>query len=331
MEQLVQQFFTDAALPFFEIISIFGKGKSLSFFLLIVFLLFGTAAGLRCGILFFSAAYLSFACKSVIADPRPYFVEPDIKAHSPEDGYGMPSGHTSRVSATLAPLIQITRSRILTIGVITIILLVALSRIYLGVHYLTQVLAGLILGIGLFVAHIYLSTPVVTFLKAQAQWVQALILALSLLILICLDVFVISAFPGIPTAEWQLGYDRALDQQAAFAQIGSDVQQTTTQPKTLPLIKPQPAAFYAFYTGFLIVAFIALNRGIYAVSGLLHAASNLLIGVVIIGGLCWLVFICLDIAALEIMLFISAPAICAFVIPAISKRWLHMAQPTLLE
>jgi membrane-associated phospholipid phosphatase len=83
--------------------------------------------------------------------PRP--PAPQALVHAP--GWGYPSGHTTQaVAAWRMLLVLLARGRgpgtraLLILGVTAIVLLVGSSRIYLGAHWLTDVLGGAALGGG---------------------------------------------------------------------------------------------------------------------------------------------------------------------------------------
>src|SRR5262245_1886375 len=89
--------------------------------------------------------------KRVFREPRPTSVEHLVEF----TGFSFPSGHCLVAAAaygTLATLVasyvRDRRARV-AIGAIcwTIVALIAVSRVYLGVHYPTDVVAGVILGI----------------------------------------------------------------------------------------------------------------------------------------------------------------------------------------
>lgn len=84
---------------------------------------------------------------------------PDFPQLVHETGYSFPSGHAMNASAVyglliflIAPLIQTKWIRVLWVACgLTLILLIGFSRLFLRVHFLTDVLAGYCAG-GLFVA-----------------------------------------------------------------------------------------------------------------------------------------------------------------------------------
>ena len=84
--------------------------------------------------------------KPLIARPRPFTLRPEIEllVKAPWD-YSFPSGHTAASFAAVAALFQ-QKSR-LWIPALVLGTAIALSRIYLYVHYPSDVLCGVILGI----------------------------------------------------------------------------------------------------------------------------------------------------------------------------------------
>jgi hypothetical protein len=101
--------------------------------------------GLRIGILVFLSTAINMRLKVAFAQPRPYDLDPSV-GMARESTFGLPSGH-AQVSAVFAgsaaPLFHRPWALVFAIA---LPLLVGLSRIYLGVHFPTDVLAGWIIG-----------------------------------------------------------------------------------------------------------------------------------------------------------------------------------------
>ncbi|REE28568.1 undecaprenyl-diphosphatase [Methanothermobacter defluvii] len=88
--------------------------------------------------------FLSESLKMVIARPRPYEVIGWVRHTTVAGGYSMPSGHTVAAFAGFISLYFKFGSPWLFIILAS---LVGTSRIYLGLHYPSDVLAGAVLGV----------------------------------------------------------------------------------------------------------------------------------------------------------------------------------------
>ncbi len=79
---------------------------------------------------------------------RPCHIEPHCWATLlPPDQFSFPSGHTMTAFAVAVPLSLFYPS--LTIGLLFCALSIAMSRILLGMHFLSDVVAGALIGTGL--------------------------------------------------------------------------------------------------------------------------------------------------------------------------------------
>lgn len=89
-----------------------------------------------------------FVAKHVFQVERPYIIDSTIIAYDKDDGFALPSGHALMSLVILGWVARRhPKSRIVMWGSVALILLIGLSRIYLGVHYPSQVLAGWIFGV----------------------------------------------------------------------------------------------------------------------------------------------------------------------------------------
>lgn len=96
--------------------------------------------------------------KGIFLRKRPYMDNKNIKciraAHPDEDlmdpiaqGYSLPSMHTSNSVAEFGTIFKNIKNTLPKIICVLLPLLIGLSRIYLGVHYPTDVFAGLLIGL----------------------------------------------------------------------------------------------------------------------------------------------------------------------------------------
>ena len=107
----------------------------------------------RLGVAVIVAVGLAFlACvavvKPLVARPRPCDVVADVPLLVPRPhGDSFPSGHTSAAFAALGALAFASAPRRLTVPVLAAACLMGFSRLYLYVHFPTDVLAGAALGL----------------------------------------------------------------------------------------------------------------------------------------------------------------------------------------
>jgi len=104
--------------------------------------------GEKLGISVFISLGINSLLKLIIMRPRPFLVDSEIinLKESTSTGFSMPSGHTQSASTVFFGVYQFFRKKALLITAIIITVFVAISRMYLGVHYLTDVLVGGLLG-----------------------------------------------------------------------------------------------------------------------------------------------------------------------------------------
>ena len=94
---------------------------------------------------YFVAAGVGEALKRVFERPRPSLVDPAVHPLVPvPHSYSMPSGHAATAFAA-AVAVGLVHPR-LRWALLVLAALIALSRVWLGVHYLSDVLAGAALG-----------------------------------------------------------------------------------------------------------------------------------------------------------------------------------------
>ena len=112
--------------------------------------------GLRLALVYSLSGYLNFALKQAFAQPRPSDLAPGI-ALAEASGFGLPSGHAQGAVVLWGLLaLQAVRrgaqarycgaGRWLWAPAAALMLAVGLSRVYLGVHFPTDVLAGWAVG-----------------------------------------------------------------------------------------------------------------------------------------------------------------------------------------
>ncbi len=153
MQLAIMQFFHSLSSPFLDtlVAMMTMLGEETVFILFITFLVWNSSK--KRGFAIFSSLALSLLAmgflKALIRAPRPFQVIEEIEGKRLETatGYSFPSGHTTGAAAFYSAVSMTYRKRIISILCALAILLVGLSRMYLGVHWPIDVFAGLALGI----------------------------------------------------------------------------------------------------------------------------------------------------------------------------------------
>jgi membrane-associated phospholipid phosphatase len=106
--------------------------------------------GFRVLLVLLSTDFLGITFKQLLHQPRPYWVG-DVQALAEETSYGIPSTHASDTIAVWGYLAYKINKAWLWVVTFLLVLLIGMSRMYLGVHFPTDVLGGWLLGlVGIF-------------------------------------------------------------------------------------------------------------------------------------------------------------------------------------
>lgn len=104
--------------------------------------------GYQLGIIFLLSVYVNSVVKELFRHPRPFEMEPTVKLIS-EVGYGLPSGHAQNAVVIWGGVAAHVRKPWAWTLAVALAGLIGLSRVYLGVHFPTDVLAGWAIGAAL--------------------------------------------------------------------------------------------------------------------------------------------------------------------------------------
>jgi membrane-associated phospholipid phosphatase len=133
---------------FFELFTMFGEELLVIAVLGGIYWTISKKKGELLGITVFISLGVNSFIKMIFMRPRPFMVDDTITNLRPETsgGYSFPSGHTQSASTLFFGVYQFFKNRVLLVLAIVITVMVALSRVYIGVHYPTDVIVGALLG-----------------------------------------------------------------------------------------------------------------------------------------------------------------------------------------
>jgi len=95
-----------------------------------------------------ASTFITTALKVTVKRPRPFAADPYIVQASSGGSTSFPSGHTSEAFATATSLYMAYPKWYVAVPAFTWASMVGYSRMYLGVHYPSDVLAGAVVGAG---------------------------------------------------------------------------------------------------------------------------------------------------------------------------------------
>ena len=98
--------------------------------------------GIRIGVMLVLTVNLNSWLKLAFASPRPFWIDTRVKELAVETSFGLPSGHAMNSASMWGLLARLLRKKWLTYSITAVIFLIGLSRISLGVHFTSDVLAG---------------------------------------------------------------------------------------------------------------------------------------------------------------------------------------------
>jgi len=179
---------------------------------------FSASLGIRLGLALLLSAGTNAVLKLAFVLPRPFWVDGRIGALSVETSFGLPSGHAQNAVVLWGYLAYQVRRWWALLAALFLIVAISFSRIYLGMHFPADVVAGWIVGgviLGLFMA---LEAPISRWLKQRGLPSRIVIAASFSLGLLGLGWLATQAAAGksLPP-EWAANFHRAVGAAIPFA------------------------------------------------------------------------------------------------------------------
>jgi len=166
-----QKFSPTLDLPFRILTSLGDK----EFFLLLMPLVYwciNRRAGARLFILLLFSACLNEVTKLLADQPRPFNYDPRVIKMVHEDSGGFPSGHTQSAVVVWGYLACRFKKKALWLLAGFLILVIPLSRIYLGVHFPTDLMGGYAIGALLLLLFLRLDSPIESWFSKKGIFYQ---------------------------------------------------------------------------------------------------------------------------------------------------------------
>ncbi len=155
----------------FKAITFMGEEEFFLVLLPLIFWCVDFAVGARLVFAYLLSPYVNTILKDLFAHPRPFELDPTVQLHDAE-GYGLPSGHSQSAVVVWGTIAAGFRKTWLWVVAILLMVLIGFSRVYLGVHFPTDVLGGWAVGALLLAAYLALEPRIETWLKRASLGVQ---------------------------------------------------------------------------------------------------------------------------------------------------------------
>ena len=146
--QFLESLRTDFSVKLFEGITMLGEETILIILIAILYFAYDKNLALRIGYITITSMCVNNVVKNVVRRPRPFAsgaVNP-ARAHT-ATGYSFPSGHTQTIATWSTAFVMWLKKTWVGVFAGVAIVAVAFSRLFLGVHYPSDVIAGAQLGV----------------------------------------------------------------------------------------------------------------------------------------------------------------------------------------
>lgn len=234
-----------------QVFTFFGNEPFFLFIMPAIYWCLDAGFGRRLAVVLIASNGLNGLFKIAFHLPRPGWIDLRVKILSHESSYGLPSGHAMNALAVWGFIAAQFKKGWLWITAAMLIFMISLSRLYLGVHFPTDLLAGWILGALFLGAFLTLERPVVAWLKGlTTRQHLGLTVGLSLLYLVLFN-GILAALSSRP--------DPAVWEQNA-------VQSVLTKPGR-PAFNPRNPEYGATVAGMILGLGLALSLSGHRLNG----------------------------------------------------------------
>jgi membrane-associated phospholipid phosphatase len=238
-----------------KVITFFGDELFYILLLPILYWSFDQMIGLRVGMMLLLSNGLNAFFKFLFRLPRPTWISDTVVAHVHESSFGLPSGHAQNAISVWGQLAVEIKKRWFTILMIVLILLIGISRLVMGVHFLGDLLVGWLIGAVLLWSFSSWFEKIARWFKPKPLGVKIGMVLLSTVILMLM----------ILTVYWAVGTTWVMDLEWADRAVHVDPECAKTAAEIECIVPVKPFGldgtftFGGTWTG-LLIGFVVLNE-----------------------------------------------------------------------
>ncbi|WP_046472234.1 phosphatase PAP2 family protein [Allosalinactinospora lopnorensis] len=245
--------------PPMRAVTVLGGKTLLLPLLALLFWCVHAGTGARLSLVLLGSSLVNGLFKGVSHGPRPYWFTPAVTPLTTESTFGLPSGHAQTAVAVWGYLAARIRRRWAWPAAAALIALIAFSRVYLGAHFVTDVVAGMAVGALLLWLVLRYEDSLLRWWRGRTPTHQVGL------------AFTVSLLPGVGVITWQelIRRDWRLPAEWTGAVPPDVANETLTYVSTLG------GGFFGVLVGFSVLA----ARGWYSAEGpLVSRAARYVIG-----------------------------------------------------
>lgn len=155
------------------------------------------AIGIRLALWLVISGNLNMGLKLLFADSRPYWYSTKVTAYANETSFGLPSGHAQNAVVIFGGMGYLFKRRWTLWAGAIIAVLIGLSRLYLAVHFPSDVLLGWLIGLALLLSLLYFEPRIMGWIRKQSLATNIIVSFVVALVLIA-----IVYLPRLLLASW---------------------------------------------------------------------------------------------------------------------------------
>lgn len=213
---------------------------------------FHAEIGFQLALMLMFSATTNSILKIAFHQPRPTWLNPTVRPGAAEGSFGIPSGHAQN-AVSVWGLLDIRYGKLWGwIVAVALAFLIGLSRVVLGVHFPSDVLAGWAIGLLMLWLFIKLTPPIRQWIIQLKPWTQILV-AFGISILLILTGYSVRAALG----DWQVPQSWIENAQMA------DPSSEPINPLDLSGLISNGGALFGLSSGFVLIS----RRGGFRVRG----------------------------------------------------------------
>ena len=183
-----------------------------------------SSVGIRVAVILMISGGLNDALKMAFHGTRPYWYSVQVKGLAAETSFGVPSNHTQSATVIWGIIAAYLRKWWAWLVAVLLIIMIGLSRLYLGVHFPHDVLLGLLIGGLLLWLVLRFWDPVVAWAKKKSpnqQIVAAFLASLALFLLSVIPFVWLKVTHWQPPQEWAAYATQAISLEGASTTAGT--------------------------------------------------------------------------------------------------------------